>query len=89
MRTIKISQLIEMQNIANNITCTPYEDKHIVKIFLKEKTKKGICKVKTVIAKIKEDVIIPEISNWTVKHLGYNTYKHLVNKDFYINLYYR
>lgn len=77
-----------MSEIASSITCTPYEDKHILKIYLRERTSKGNPRIKTTIAKIKQDVEIPIISNHNVKHLGFNIYRYHKEPDFYINLYY-
>ena len=89
MKTIKTSQLIEAEKIAHSITVAPVGNIFEVTYYLREKKKNGYCRMKTVkIDSIIEDTEIPQISNDTVKHLGYKIYKHLVKPDFYINLYY-
>jgi hypothetical protein len=89
MKKIKISELIAMESIASSITVSPLGDRYFVECFLKERRKNGICKKRTfVVENLIEDVQLLQVSNSTVKHLGYNTYKHLVQPSgFYINLY--
>ncbi len=90
METIKTSKLIEQGKIARSITVSPLDKGYEIKYFLREKKANGFCRIKTVYVDIIiEDAEIPEISNGSVKHLGYNTYKHLVKDGFYINLYKR
>lgn len=92
MKTIKTSKLIAMESIATSITVAPLETGgYEMTIFLKEKRKDGCCRIKHVkVERIIEDTEIPQTSNWTVKHLGYNTYKYFKQPSgFYINLYHK
>ena len=90
MGKIKTSKLISQKDIATSITVSPAGAFYVVEYFLKERNKNGSHKKKRIIVdSIVEDVEIPEISNWTVKHLGYNTYKHYKTDNFYINFYKR
>ena len=85
---MKTSKLIEQQKIATSITVSPIESGYEVKYFLRSKKKDGSYQTKTIkVKRIIEDVLIPEISNYTVNHL-YNKYQHLVLPNgFYINYY--
>jgi len=87
---IKTSELYKMEEIAYSVTVAPENDYFTVSIYLRERTKKGYSRQKTFkVNRVVEDSSIPEINNGTVKHLGYNTYKHIVKQSgFYINLYY-
>ncbi len=89
MKTIKTSKLIEQEKIAYSITVSPMDKmRYKITYFLREKKKNGVGrKINIKVESIIEDVKIPEISNWTVKHLGYNTYKYFKKDGFYINFY--
>lgn len=87
---IKTSELYKMEQIAYSVTVAPENDYFTVRISLRERTKKGQLRTKTIkVNRVIEDSSIPEVSNRNVVHLGYNTYKHIVlQSGFYINLYY-
>ena len=88
MEKIKMSKLIEQKNIAHSITISPGNNGFSIQYILKKKNKWGRSTTKTVIvSEIVEDIKIPEVGNSTVKHFGYNTYKHYVTNGFYINYY--
>ena len=88
MKTIKTSTLIGQKEIAHSITVSPDSGGYKIRYCLKEKNKKGFGRIKTIkVDNIIEDAEIPKISNWTVEHLGYKTYKYYQIEDFYINFY--
>ena len=89
MKNIKTSKLIAQQNIAHSITVSPNKNGgYKIRYSLKEKNKKGIRRAKTLnVECVLEDIKIPEISNDTVKHLGYDVYKCYETPEFYINFY--
>jgi len=88
MKTIKTSKLIQQEAIALSITVSPIITGGFeVKYFLKEKTKLGATKTKT----IKIDEVIEDVEFPILYHINYNynIYKHYKSKtsNFYINLY--
>lgn len=89
MKKIKTSKLIQQQKIANSITVSPLSSGGFnVFYHLKEKKEKGTARIRNIyVDAVVEDTEIPQISNDTVKHLGYNTYKHYIDGTFYINYY--
>lgn len=89
-KSIRTSELIGCEKTCFSITVTPIDGGFNVRYFTRELCKSGKYKRRNVKVKaIIEDAIIQEICNKNVIHLGYNTYKHLVQPSgFYINLYY-
>jgi len=91
MKTIKISKILSNKGNLNCVTILPVNGiGYIIEYFFKQKTSKGICKVKKVIVEnVINDINMPKISNDNVKHLGYNEYYYYTpdQNGFYINFY--
>ena len=85
--SLKMSKIIAEQSRANSVTIVPLTNNYFeVQIFIKGKR----TPLKKVVKGIQEDVVLPTISNDTVKHTGYTSYQYLrPEKDggFYINFY--
>lgn len=81
---MKLSKIIKTKNLKNTTISVIDPETIVCDLFIKGKEKP----VKKLYKKLDVDIEIPEISNNNVKHLGVKKYYHLVNGDFYINLYY-
>ncbi len=83
---MKLSKIINQSNkdgLLNSITIDVRHQYSVCSISIKG-NKYPILKVYRA---INVDIDIPEISNSTVSHLGIKRYRHLVTKEYYINLY--
>ena len=83
---MKMSKLIAEESRSHSVTIVPLTNNYFeIQIFVKGKNRP----LKKVVKGIQEDVIIPTISNDTVKHLGYNSYQYYqpIKDGFYINFY--
>ena len=83
---MKLSKIINQFNKdekLSSITIDVKNQYYVCSIFRKG-NKKPILKI---YRSINIDIDIPEISNSTVAHLGIKRYRHLVTKEYYINLY--
>ena len=81
---MKLSKIIETKGLTS-VTLHVIDPTLIAcELFIKGNTK---AKAK-VYTSLNVDVDIPKISNDNVKHLGIKEYYHLVEDDYYVNLYY-
>jgi hypothetical protein len=90
-KELNIPVLLEKKHLYFSVTITPKDENGIITAIYstKEKTPKGKYKTKT--EKYKSLTgwgYLPEVSNDSVKHLGYTRYFHLSEKGFYINVYF-
>jgi hypothetical protein len=81
---MKLSKIINTEGLTS-ATIHVFEPNDVVcDYFIKGKTKPIGKRYKS----LNVDVEIPEVSNRSVKHLGIKRYFHLVEDNYYINLYY-
>ena len=83
---MKLSKIINQFNkdeCLKSITIDVRQEYSVCSIFRKG-NKNPILKVYRT---INVDIDIPEMSKYTVSHLGIKRYRHLVTKEYYINLY--
>ena len=83
---MKLSKIINQFNKdkrLSSITIDVRQEYSVCRIFIKG-NKYPILKVYRT---INVDIDIPEMSKYTVSHLGIKRYRHLVTKEYYINLY--
>jgi len=86
---LNINTILENKKSYYSVTIEPVDNYFKATFFLREKTKTGKNKVRTEKYSLIGGLhLIPEISNSTVKHLGYTRYFHLKEPDFYLNLYF-
>tara|TARA_R110000787_G_C13090538_1_gene411263 strand:- start:185 stop:439 length:255 start_codon:yes stop_codon:yes gene_type:complete len=83
---MKLSKIINTKNLTS-VTIKALDKNTIVcEIFTSDRPGKRA--IKKLYKKLDVDIKIPLVSNDTIKHLGIKKYYHLVEKNFYINLYY-
>ena len=90
-KELHIPTLLNKRHLYSSVTITPKDSNGVIeaRFFMNEKTPKGKYKVRTEKYRfISGWGILPRISNEPVKHFGYTQYYSLVEKDFYINLYF-
>lgn len=88
-KLLKISTILENKDCYSSVTVCPIANYFEATFYLHEKTEKGKSKMRMVrYLNISESHLLPEISNETVKHLGYTKYFHLKTENFYLNLYF-
>jgi hypothetical protein len=81
---MKLSKIIDKPNL-KNVTINVLNPQTVVcDLFIVGRKNP----LKKMYKKLDVDIEIPEIDNWTVKHLGIKKYFYLKNEGFYINLYY-
>ena len=83
MKLSKIINQFNKEECLKSITIDLKQQYSVCRIFIKG-NKKSILKI---YRSINIDIDIPEISNRSVAHLGIKRYRHLVTKEYYINLY--
>ena len=83
MKLSKIINQFNKEEYLSSITIDLKQQYSVCRIFIKG-NEKPILKAYEV---INIDIDIPEISNSNVAHLGIKRYRHLVTKEYYINLY--
>lgn len=88
-KLLKISTILQNKASYSSVTVSPVENYFEVTFHLNEKTEKGRCKIRREkYLNVSESHLLPQISNDTVKHLGYTKYFYLKNDNFYLNLYF-
>ena len=88
-KLLKISTIFQNKLSYSSVTISPKDNYFEATFYLKERTAKGKPKMRTEkYENVSESELLPEISNYTVKHLGYTKYFHHAEDNFYINLYF-
>ena len=83
---MKLSKIIDTKNLTSVTIKVLNKNTIVCEIFTSDRL--GKSSIKKLYKKLEVDIKIPLISNHTVKHLGVKKYYHLIEKNFYINLYY-
>lgn len=88
-KLLKISTILENKDCYSSVTVSPIANYFEATFYLHEKTEKGKYKIRREkYLNVSESHLLPEISNKTVKHLGYTKYFFLQTGKFYLNLYF-
>jgi hypothetical protein len=88
---INIKDLISNKHIYRSVTISQENDYFQVNFYHKLKLRKDGtgCVENKKFKYVAGTELLPQVSNDNVKHLGYTKYFHLMEQDFYINLYFR
>ena len=81
---MKLSKIIKKENL-KSVTISVLSKETVVCEYFTGSRKKPL---KKIYSSLDVDISINDVGNQTVKHLGIKKYFHLVEKDFYVNLYY-
>jgi hypothetical protein len=83
---MKLSKIIDIKNLTS--VTIKVLDKNTIVCEIYTSDRPGKKPIKKLYKKLEIDIKIPLVSNDNIKHLGIKKYYHLVEKNFYINLYY-
>lgn len=88
-KLLKISTILQNKASYSSVTVSPIANYFEATFYLNEKTEKGKSKIRREkYLNVSDSHLLPQISNETVKHLGYTKYFHLKDENFYLNLYF-
>jgi len=85
-KQLNIQDILDNKSKYHSVTITENEGYFEAYYFIKDA--KSSKPVKKQYLSLKGKNLLPMISNWLVKHLGYKRFYHLKDEGFYINLYF-